>query len=136
METKVIHIKNRQYTPNEIYMGRPSYWENKYVIGKDGSRYEVIEKYNEDFEHKLVNEKDFIYKVASLYGHVLVCFCSPLPCHCDIIARWANELNMIAHRYPTIDLYRYTEWRIFTRLLPTDSNMWNIFIRTKNDRIG
>ena len=33
-------------TPKEaVYVGRPTKWGNPYVIGKDGTRAEVIEKY-------------------------------------------------------------------------------------------
>ena len=31
--------------PNATYIGRPSIWGNPFVIGKDGTRGEVIEKY-------------------------------------------------------------------------------------------
>ena len=31
--------------PNAAYIGRPSLWGNPFVIGKDGTRAEVVEKY-------------------------------------------------------------------------------------------
>ena len=31
--------------PDRIYVGRPSKWGNPFVIGRDGSRDEVIAKY-------------------------------------------------------------------------------------------
>jgi hypothetical protein len=40
--TKVVHCKR---TPFDIYIGRPSKWGNPFVIGRDGNRGQVIEKY-------------------------------------------------------------------------------------------
>lgn len=41
-EVKIVHIKKADY---DIYIGRPSKWGNPFSIGKDGTRKEVIEKY-------------------------------------------------------------------------------------------
>jgi hypothetical protein len=35
----------RGSVPNSTYIGRPSMWGNPFVIGKDGTRAEVVEKY-------------------------------------------------------------------------------------------
>ena len=40
--TKVVHCKR---APFDIYIGRPSKWGNPFVIGRDGNREQVIEKY-------------------------------------------------------------------------------------------
>jgi hypothetical protein len=40
--TKVVHCKR---APFDIYIGRPSNWGNPFVIGRDGNREQVIEKY-------------------------------------------------------------------------------------------
>ena len=39
---KVVHCKR---APFNIYIGRPSKWGNPFVIGRDGNREQVIEKY-------------------------------------------------------------------------------------------
>lgn len=41
---KVVHCKREPY---DVYIGRPSKWGNPFVIEKDGTRKEVIEKYKE-----------------------------------------------------------------------------------------
>ena len=41
-EAKIVHIKKADY---DVYIGRPSKWGNPFSIGKDGTRKEVIEKY-------------------------------------------------------------------------------------------
>ena len=40
--TRVVHCKRE---PFDIYIGRPSKWGNPFVIGRDGNREQVIEKY-------------------------------------------------------------------------------------------
>jgi hypothetical protein len=40
--TKVVHCKR---APFDIHIGRPSNWGNPFVIGRDGNREQVIEKY-------------------------------------------------------------------------------------------
>jgi hypothetical protein len=40
----VVHCKRERY---DVYIGRPSVYGNKFEIGKDGSREEVIAKYEE-----------------------------------------------------------------------------------------
>lgn len=42
--TKVVHCKQRPY---DVHIGRPSKWGNPFSIGKDGNRYQVIDKYRE-----------------------------------------------------------------------------------------
>jgi len=42
--TRVVHCKKEQY---DCYIGRPSKWGNSFVIGKDGTREEVVEKYRQ-----------------------------------------------------------------------------------------
>lgn len=78
----VVHCKKEDY---DIYIGRPSKWGNKYVIGKDGSREEVIQKYANDITPAFKNE---IKK--ELKGKVLGCWCSPKVCHGDVLAAIAN----------------------------------------------
>jgi len=35
----------KRSSATQIYIGRPSKWDNPFVIGRDGSRKEVIAKY-------------------------------------------------------------------------------------------
>ncbi len=69
-----------------IYIGRPSVWGNPFVIGKDGSREEVVAKY----EQYLLNNPELMLQLPNLKGKNLVCFCSPQKCHGDILLKYAN----------------------------------------------
>ena len=71
-----------------IYIGRPSKWGNPFVIGRDGNRKDVIKRYEAwlETQPKLKEEMK-----KELRGKDLLCYCSPLPCHGDVILRIANE---------------------------------------------
>lgn len=80
-----------------VYIGRGSVWGNPFVIGKDGTRDEVIEKFRQELKHRLRTGEVTVEALAALYGKPLLCHCHPLPCHGDILIRaseWAfNKLQ-------------------------------------------
>lgn len=85
---KVLNKHKDGIPSGSVYIGRPSKWGNPFVVGKDGTRTEVIEK----FKNWLTENKE--KKTAAkreLKGKDLVCFCSPLPCHGDVLIEIANE---------------------------------------------
>lgn len=84
MNNLVAHIKKDKY---DIYVGRPSKWGNPFTIGKDGTRKEVIEKY----ENWLLNQPNLIKDIKELKGKILACWCSPKDCHANILAKYANK---------------------------------------------
>ncbi len=72
-----------------VYIGRPSKWGNPYVIGKHGTREEVIARYRQ----WLVLQPALYATIrAELAGRDLVCFCHPLPCHGDVLLEIANAV--------------------------------------------
>lgn len=84
MKTKVVNKRNtREY---DVYIGRPSKWGNPFVIGEDGSRAEVIAKYREH----VLSSKELMADIHTLRGKTLACWCSPLPCHGDVLAELAD----------------------------------------------
>ena len=74
----------------KIYIGRPSKFGNPFVIGKDGTREEVIAKYKNYFHCRLELQTAAI---DELKDKTLVCHCSPLACHGDVIAEWLQSLK-------------------------------------------
>jgi len=76
--TRVVHCKKEPY---DIYIGRPSVWGNPFKIGKDGNREEVITKYKEWVN----NQPNLLDKIHTLEGKTLGCWCSPKPCHGDVL---------------------------------------------------
>ncbi len=82
---KVVHCKKDNY---DIYIGRPGPWGNPFLIGKDGNRDEVVEKYAE----WVLTQPELLAKIESeLSGKVLGCWCAPELCHGDILVELTNE---------------------------------------------
>lgn len=92
--TTVVHCKKAPY---DVYIGRPSKWGNPYshmpgTLAKHqvASREEAIQRYEEEYLH---SRPDLMMAARrKLKGKVLGCWCSPLPCHGDVLARIAEEL--------------------------------------------
>lgn len=68
---------------NNIYCGRGSPWGNPFVLGEDGDRDEVCDRFEKEILPKL--------DITQLRGMNLVCYCAPLRCHCDAILEKANK---------------------------------------------
>lgn len=70
-----------------VYVGRPTIFGNPFVIGKDGTRADVIAKYEQ-----FIRSKPALMAAAvrQLKGKDLSCWCSPEPCHADILLKIAN----------------------------------------------
>ncbi len=82
---KVVNLKKHHYT---IYIGRGGPFGNPFMIGKDGSRKEVCEKY-EEYARNNSRLLAQIYQLKE--DDILGCFCKPLDCHGDIIVKLWNE---------------------------------------------
>lgn len=83
---RVLNKKTDRIPPGAVYCGRPSPFGNPFVIGRDGSRADVIAKY----EAWLTRQPALLARLPSLKGRDLACWCAPLPCHCDVLLRLAN----------------------------------------------
>lgn len=83
-----VYNKNQSNIPADaVYVGRPSVFGNPFVIGVDGDRDEVIEK----FMAYLSQHPDLQFRVQTeLAGKDLVCWCAPKPCHADVLLEIAN----------------------------------------------
>jgi|ETNvirenome_6_85_1030632.scaffolds.fasta_scaffold01415_14 hypothetical protein len=81
----VVNCRKSEY---DVYIGRPSKWGNPFTIGRDGTRDEVCDKFEEWFlkQPELVEECK-----QELRGKILGCFCSPKRCHGDFLYKIANE---------------------------------------------
>ncbi len=90
--TTVVNKRSAEYmaVEDKVYIGRGSIWGNRYVIGKDGDRNEVIGMYKEWFLDKIENDAEFRKETWKLKGKALVCYCAPLLCHGNIIAEWLD----------------------------------------------
>lgn len=82
---RVVHCKQ---SPFDVYIGRPSKWGNPFVIGLDGDRQEVIEKYT-----SWLQAQPYLIAKAKqeLRGKVLGCWCAPRACHGDVLIKLIEE---------------------------------------------
>ena len=76
----VVHCKRESY---DVYIGRPSKWGNPFTIGKDGTREEVIQKYEEWIQ----TQPQLLDSLAELKGKTLGCWCHPQACHGDVLEK-------------------------------------------------
>lgn len=108
--TTVIHSRDSaKYGKGQVvYIGRPSRWGNPFVIGKHGSRSEVILLYKNRLIHELQETPGLVPTLRSLRGKALGCYCAPKPCHGDVLAELADMDD--AELTETID-----EWMLENR---------------------
>ena len=85
---RVLNKRTDEILPDAIYVGRPSKWGNPYRMSKYRSRKLVIEWYRRHIEQEIRNG---CVDLSELRGKDLVCWCSPLPCHGDILLELANK---------------------------------------------
>lgn len=87
----IVLNKNKDIIPpNAIYIGRGSKWDNPFVMGQDGNRDEVCEKFNVYIKEQIKSEKITLKEIAELHGKDLVCYCAPLRCHGHSLAKIAE----------------------------------------------
>ena len=85
--TRVVHIKQ----PHDVYIGRPSIFGNPFKLKRGVPRSEAIERYREWFMERVETDSAFATAVHGLRGQRLACWCSPKPCHGDVIAAWLDK---------------------------------------------
>ena len=87
---RVVHCKREPY---DVYIGRAAgkagQWGNPYVIGPDGTRDEVIEKY----AVWIRTQPELMKALPELRNKTLGCWCSPLRCHGSILISLLAELD-------------------------------------------
>ena len=94
MDSFGIHIprvynKYHKNAPKDaIYVGRPSKWGNPFMIGNLFDRVEAIERFR---AHIASNPELRAEIKRDLRGKDLVCFCTPAPCHADVLLEIANS---------------------------------------------
>ena len=91
--TTVINLRNGFDVLNEpdvVRIDRETTFGNRFVIGRDGNRAEVIEKYRAWLWRAIEDGIIGLDELAALDGQRLACWCAPEPCHGDVLARAAR----------------------------------------------
>lgn len=84
METTVVHCKREKY---DVYIGRPGFWGNPFVVGRDGVQGECVELYR----NWVKTQPQILSKLWLLKGKKLGCWCKPKACHGDVLAELVKE---------------------------------------------
>jgi len=84
--TRVVHCKCDDF---DIYIGRPTKWGNPFVIGPDGSRKDVVNKYRE----WILKNDQLLKDLVELKDKTLGCWCSPRICHGDVLVELIDQLS-------------------------------------------
>jgi len=78
--------------PGQVYVGRPGVLGNPFVVGRDGSRQEVIGKYRRWLWERLqepgsLQERELrrLLEQAREGELELLCWCHPLLCHAEVV---------------------------------------------------
>ncbi|WP_241362669.1 DUF4326 domain-containing protein [Escherichia coli] len=93
VSARPIIIVNKHHGKSGEYIGRGSPLGNPYVIGKDGSREQVIAKYRVWLNEQIMRKNPVVLdelnrlgnKAIDEKGLALQCFCYPKPCHGEVI---------------------------------------------------
>ncbi|MEH6952860.1 DUF4326 domain-containing protein (plasmid) [Nitrobacter sp. NHB1] len=81
-------MKRRQALERDAAPHRPpEQIGNPFVIGRDGSRADVIAKYRA----WIVAKPALMNALDELRGRDLICWCAPLACHGDVLVDPANR---------------------------------------------
>lgn len=83
----------RSIDPHDVNIGRPGKWGNPFVLGRDGTREEVIEKYRE----YILEQPKLLSSLHELKGLRLGCpgNCKPRACHGDVLVELLELLDVI-----------------------------------------
>lgn len=82
----VTHIKDK--VPGAIRVDRGTPWGNPFVIGRDGDRDEVCNKFEEYATKKHKEDPGWL---APLVDRDLACWCYPKRCHAETLIKLANR---------------------------------------------
>ncbi len=83
-KTRVVNLKRDPYT---LYIGRGSKWGNPFILGRDGHRFQVINKY----EMWIRSNDELQNDLHELQGEILGCYCKPQGCHGDVLIKLLEE---------------------------------------------
>lgn len=93
VSARPITIVNKHHGKSGEYIGRGSPLGNPFIIGKDGSREQVIAKYRVWLNEQIMRKNPVVLdelnrlgnKAIDEKGLALQCFCYPKPCHGEVI---------------------------------------------------
>ncbi len=94
MKTKLINYRTYNLDRSKVRpVDRRSIFGNPFKITSRCTRKDSIRKYKQRFNRLIANNEEFRTAVELLRGHTLGCWCTPLPCHGDVIIEYLEGLE-------------------------------------------
>ena len=97
MPATVHNLRREPMRPGDIRIDRRTKFGNEFVIGRDGTRADVIAKFEAAERARLTDPGPQgaarRAKVRAMHNRRLFCWCAPAPCHGNVYARLAAELT-------------------------------------------
>lgn len=87
LKTRLVNIHKEPY---DVSIMRPGYFGNQYIIGKHGTREEVVQKHWTNLLSRLRYDDLFLKELLKLRGKTLGCCCTPEICHGDNLLKILN----------------------------------------------
>ena len=75
---------------NTVLIDRRTKWGNRFRIGRDGTREQVIARYRADLWRRIRTGEIALEELAAIAGCWYACWCRPSPCHGEVLARAAE----------------------------------------------
>ena len=85
MKCRVVNLRKEKY---DVYIGRGSKWGNPFRMRNNSQ--EERDRVCEEYE-KYFFTTDLPNQLHELRGKILGCYCKPLRCHGDFLAKLVNE---------------------------------------------
>ena len=87
---RVFNRRMRDAPDDALYVGRPTIFGNPFIVGRDGQQGECVELFREWI---MRDEQEELRTQARklLANRDLVCWCTPFPCHADVLLKIANS---------------------------------------------
>jgi hypothetical protein len=96
MTTTIHNLRRETMRPGDIRIDRRTAFGNEFIIGRDGSRADVIAKFEKAERARLADPgpagEARRRKVCAMHGKRLFCWCAPEACHGNVYAKLAAEL--------------------------------------------
>ena len=94
---RIVNLKNEPdaVANGAVRVDRRTRWGNPYVLGKDGSREQVVARYRVELWRRIRAGEIALADLAALNSRTLACHCHPKPCHGLVLARaaaWATSV--------------------------------------------
>ena len=99
-DTRVHNMRNtnNQCPAGFVCVDRSTKWgnPNEVALNTPEEHQNVLALYEDHIRHMISSDGNTITELAKLAGRTLACWCSPNPCHANIISYYANYYGMAA----------------------------------------